>query len=336
MAASYPREMKWSMLDKYGRKIDYLRISLTDRCNLRCIYCMPEEGICHIPREEILGLDEIVRICKCAQALGISKIKLTGGEPLVRKICVPLVKELKAISGISQVTLTTNGILLKEQLPGLMDAGLDALNISLDTLDRETFRQITRRDNIEQVLEGVECALSYPQLKVKLNCVPTFQKEEDLLSLAALAKTHPVHVRFIEMMPIGLGRQFTARGEEQIKQMLEKAYGKMTSVCEILGNGPCHYYSLPEFQGRIGFISALSHKFCSQCNRVRLTSTGYLKGCLQFEDGADLKALLRGGCTDEQLTKALEQTIYNKPQGHNFQEKKTGKEESHIMSQIGG
>lgn len=324
------------MLDQYGRIIDYMRISLTDRCNLRCIYCMPEEGICQIPRTEVLSEDEILRVCSLASELGISRIKLTGGEPLARRICVPLVKELKALPGIQQVTLTTNGILLKEQLPGLMEAGLDAVNISLDTLDAETFRKITRRDELKKVLEGLEAALSYPELKVKVNCVPTFQSQQDLLQVAVLAKENPLHVRFIEMMPIGLGKEFTARDEETVKGLLERAYGPMTPTKETLGNGPCHYYTLENFQGRIGFISALSHKFCSQCNRVRLTSTGYLKGCLQFENGADLKALLRGGVSDALLKETIQKTIYEKPAGHNFQEKKNGTEESHIMAQIGG
>ncbi|MGO4945254.1 GTP 3',8-cyclase MoaA [Blautia sp. Sow4_E7] len=324
------------MLDRYGRNINYLRISLTDRCNLRCVYCMPEEGIHQIPRTEILDTDEIVRVCRAASELGISKIKLTGGEPLVRRICIPLVKELKALPGISQVTLTTNGILLAEQLPELMEAGLDAVNISLDTLAAETFERITRRSALPQVLQGLEKALSYPSLKVKVNCVPTFQPEADLIQIAELARENLLHVRFIEMMPIGLGKEFTARGEEQIKVVLERAYGSMTPTGERLGNGPCHYYTLENFQGRIGFISALSHKFCDSCNRVRLTSTGFLKGCLQFENGADLKALIRGGCSDETLKAAIEKVIYEKPAGHNFQEEKKGNEESHIMAQIGG
>lgn len=324
------------MRDQYGRTIDYMRISLTDRCNLRCIYCMPEEGICQIPREEILGQDEIIKICRLAGELGISRIKLTGGEPLVRKICVPLVRELKALPGIQQVTLTTNGILLKEQLPGLMEAGLDALNISLDTLEAENFRRITRRDELDRTLEGLEAALSYPSLKVKINCVPTFQTDQELLQVTALARENPLHVRFIEMMPIGLGKDFTARDENSVKEILEKTYGSLTPVSEVLGNGPCHYYTLGDFKGKIGFISALSHKFCNQCNRVRLTSTGYLKGCLQFENGVDLKALLRNRASDEILKNALQKAIFEKPAGHNFQEKKNGREESHIMSQIGG
>ena len=324
------------MLDQYGRNIDYMRISLTDRCNLRCIYCMPEEGIRQIPRTELLDQEEILRISRLASELGISRIKLTGGEPLVRRICVPLVKELKALPGIQQVTLTTNGILLKEQLPGLMEAGLDALNISLDTLETENFRRITRRDELDRTLEGLEAALSYSSLKVKINCVPTFQTDQELLQVAALARENPLHVRFIEMMPIGLGREFAARDEKSVKDILEKTYGPLTPVSEILGNGPCHYYTLEGFCGRIGFISALSHKFCNQCNRVRLTSTGYLKGCLQFENGVDLKALLRKGASDEILKSALQKAIFEKPAGHNFQEKKNGREESHIMSQIGG
>ena len=324
------------MLDQYGRNIDYMRISLTDRCNLRCIYCMPEEGIRQIPRTELLDQEEILRISRLASELGISRIKLTGGEPLVRRICVPLVKELKALSGIRQVTLTTNGILLKEQLPELMEAGLDALNISLDTLDPENFQRITRQNELGRTLEGLATALSYPSLKVKVNCVPTFQTDQELLQVAALARENPLHVRFIEMMPIGLGKEFTARNEKSVKDILEKTYGPLTPVSEILGNGPCHYYTLQGFCGRIGFISALSHKFCDQCNRVRLTSTGYLKGCLQFENGVDLKVLLRNGNSDEILKNALQRAIFEKPAGHNFQEKKNGREESHIMSQIGG
>ena len=324
------------MLDQYGRNIDYMRISLTDRCNLRCIYCMPEEGICQIPRMELLDQEEILRISRLASELGISRIKLTGGEPLVRRICVPLVKELKALPGIREVTLTTNGILLKEQLPGLMEAGLDALNISLDTLNPENFQKITRYNELDRTLEGLSTALSYPSLKVKVNCVPTFQTDQELLQVAALARENPVHVRFIEMMPIGLGREFTARDENSVKDILEKTYGPLTPVSEILGNGPCHYYTLERFCGRIGFISALSHKFCQQCNRVRLTSTGYLKGCLQFQNGVDLKVLLRNGASDEILKNALQKAIFEKPAGHNFQEKKNGREESHIMSQIGG
>lgn len=324
------------MLDKYGRTIDYLRISLTDRCNLRCVYCMPEEGIHQIPHTEILTYDEILRISRCAAELGVRKIKLTGGEPLVRKDCAMLTGQLKAIPGIEKVTLTTNGILLGEQLGALTEAGIDAINISLDTLDPELFRQITRRDSLAKVLEGVEAALACPNLSVKLNCVPAVKKKENFVAMAGLAKRYPLHVRFIEMMPIGYGKKFPFQDEESIKAVLEEAYGPMTRIAERFGNGPCHYYKIEGFQGKIGFISAVTHKFCSQCNRVRLTAEGYLKGCLQFQEGTDLRALLRGGCTDAELTEAIRSVIWNKPVSHNFYETQTEQDEVRAMSQIGG
>ncbi len=324
------------MMDKYGRTIDYLRISLTDRCNLRCVYCMPEEGIRQIPRTEILTDDELLRVCRCAAGLGIRKIKLTGGEPLARTGCARLAGMLKAIPGIEKVTLTTNGVLLGEQLDALLEAGVDAVNISLDTLDPELFCRITRRDGLGRVMEGLEAALAHPQLSVKLNCVPVVKNEENFVALAGLAKKYPLHVRFIEMMPIGCGKQFPFQGEESIKAVLEKAYGPMLPVAERFGNGPCHYYRIEGFQGKIGFISAMTHKFCSQCNRVRLTAEGYLKGCLQFQKGRDLRELLRGGGSDEELTETIADVIWNKPVSHNFYEAQTDQDEVRAMSQIGG
>lgn len=324
------------MIDKYGRKIDYLRISLTDRCNLRCVYCMPEEGIHQIPHTEILTYDEILRVCRCMAELGICKIKLTGGEPLARKDCAKLVGMLKALPGIEKVTLTTNGILLGEQLGELMEAGIDAVNISLDTLDPVLFQQITRRDSLDKVLAGLKAALSFPQLTVKLNCVPVINNKENLVELAGLAQKYPMHVRFIEMMPIGYGKQFPFLDEGAIKAVLETAYGPMTPINERFGNGPCHYYKVEGFQGKIGFISAVSHKFCSQCNRVRMTAEGYLKGCLQYQKGIGLREILRGGCSDGELTEAIKSVIWNKPVSHNFYEAQTEQDEMRVMSQIGG
>ena len=320
------------MLDRYGRNIDYLRISLTDRCNLRCIYCMPEEGIRQIPRTELLDTDEIVRICKAASELGISRIKLTGGEPLVRRICTPLVKELKAIPGICQVTLTTNGILLGEQLPGLMEAGLDAVNISLDTLEETTFRKITRRDDFHQVLKGLRAALSYPSLKVKLNCVPTFQSDEELLQVAALARENPLHVRFIEMMPIGLGKEHPGKQQEEVEDILTKHYGTLQPYQKPLGNGPASYYALKDFKGKIGFISALGHCFCETCNRIRITADGHLKTCLHSADGYSLKEALAKEQTAE-LLGIIKSGIACKPEKHLFLEQQG---EQRFMSQIGG
>ena len=324
------------MKDRFGREIDYLRISITDRCNLRCVYCMPENGIAQIPHKEILTYDEITRICRCMTGLGVHKIKLTGGEPLTRKECATLVAMLKNLNGIEKVTLTTNGILLGEQMTGLAAAGIDDINISLDTLDAASFARVTRRENLNQVLEGIEAVLQYPQIGLKINCVPVLEGPENLVSVAGLAKKYPLHVRFIEMMPIGYGREFQFRGEEEICQILEKAYGTMTPVTERYGNGPCHYYKIEGFQGKIGFISAMTHKFCDQCNRVRMTAEGFLKACLQYQTGTDLKGLMRSGCTDKELTEAIQKVIWEKPVSHHFTSKEVDEDEARLMSQIGG
>ena len=285
---------------------------------------------------DILTYEEILRICRCTTDLGIRKIKLTGGEPLVRKGCASLAKQIRAIPGIEKITLTTNGILLADQLDALLDAGIDAINISLDTLDPELFKKVTRRDELEKVFRGIEAALAHPGLSLKINSVPVIKEKDNFVAIAGLAQKYPIHVRFIEMMPIGFGKQFPFQDEESIKAVLEEAYGSMSPVTERLGNGPCHYYEVPGFKGKIGFISAMTHKFCSQCNRVRLTSEGFMKGYLQYQEGTDLRALMRGGCADEQLKDAIYQVIWNKPASHNFYESKTEQDEIRGMSQIGG
>ena len=196
------------MKDQYGRTIDYIRISVTDRCNLRCVYCMPEEGVEQVAHEEILTYQEIVRIAGLCARMGISKVKLTGGEPLVRPRIPGLIRQIKEIPGIQKVTLTTNGILLKDQMQELAESGLDSLNISLDTLDRECFCKITRRDLLDGTLDGIKEAMKYPEVQLKINCVPLGLEEQDLCGIAEFARKNPVHVRFIEMMPIGYGSSF--------------------------------------------------------------------------------------------------------------------------------
>ncbi len=326
------------MLDRCSRTIDYIRISVTDRCNLRCVYCMPEDGIQWVPHNAVLSYEEILRLCRIFARLGLSKIKLTGGEPLVRRGMDRLISDMKAIDGIRCVTLTTNGLLLSEQIEGLVQAGLDGVNISLDTLDPQQFKEITRRDGLDKVLAGLYAALSYPGLNVKLNCLPMGRNDEQLVPLAGLAKDAPLSVRFIEVMPIGLGKTLTHRSEEDVKAILEAAYGPMTPYeGKRLGNGPCHYFELPGFTGKVGFISAISHQFCDQCNRVRLTSEGFLKTCLQYEIGVDLKALMNEGFDDDYIAQAISETIFNKPSQHHFAD--TSGEtalEQHVMSQIGG
>ena len=237
------------MRDLWNREIDYIRISVTDRCNLRCVYCMPEEGIESISHDRILTFDEIARICRVMAQSGLKKIKLTGGEPLIRRGIVSLVRQLKEVPGIEQVTLTTNGILLEEMADDLVSSGIDAVTVSLDTLDRERFRQMTRRDELPRVLEGIRAMRRHPQIPLKINCLLQ-EPEKDLLAVANLARIQPVHVRFIEVMPIGYGRQMKFVKEEHLRELLMKHYGTLTPCGDVLGNGPAVYFSLEGFQGK--------------------------------------------------------------------------------------
>ena len=325
------------MLDQHGREIEYLRISVTDRCNLRCRYCMPEEGIPLTAREQLLDYEEFLRVASAAVELGIVHFKVTGGEPLLRRGCTAFIRRLKALPGVARVTLTTNGLLLAAVLDELLAAGLDGVNISLDTLDRAQFKAITRRDELDRVLAGLNAALDCPGLNVKINCLPMGSNDDQLAPMVELARERPLSVRFIEVMPIGLGKSLTHRSEEDVRAILERAFGPMTPFHGKLGNGPCHYFSLPGFVGKVGFISALSHQFCGECNRVRLTSEGFLKTCLQYELGVNLKTLLDDGRDDAFIAEAVRQAIYNKPLQHHFADT-SGEQalEHHGMSQIGG
>lgn len=326
------------MIDRCGRTIDYLRISVTDRCNLRCIYCMPENGVKLVDRSFLLREEEILRICRIMAELGITKIKLTGGEPLLHVRMPELVEQIKAIPGIKKVTLTTNGILLKDQIAKLAEAGLDAVNVSLDTRNRECFQKITRRDFLDQSLEGIKETLCYPEVLVKINCVPLGIQGQDICQVAELAKENPVHVRFIEMMPIGCGTEFHGMSEKELTDILEAEFGPLKVYQgEPLGNGPSRYYEVQGFQGKLGFISAVSHKFCSECNRIRLTSQGFLKTCLQYSAGRDLREIMRNGGTDDELKDVIREALNEKPNGHHFLEKaKEDDTEKLCMSQIGG
>jgi len=323
------------MFDDYGRNIDYVRISLTDRCNLRCVYCMPEEGVQLLPHDDMLTFDEIVCLCRLFADLGIKKIKLTGGEPLCRLNASGLIKQIKELSGIEQVTLTTNGVELHKYWADLCAAGLDAINISLDTLDKELYHQITRRDKLDAVVENIIMAAESKQIPVKINCVP-MRQEQKLYDVASLAKDYDVHVRYIEMMPIGQGKDFEFYSREATVALLEKQYGKLIPCDEKLGNGPAEYYTVDGFKGKIGFISAVSHKFCHQCNRVRLTAEGFLKTCLQYDKGVELRSLLRSTASDDEIKQAIRMAIANKPFAHHFDEAATETDEQKTMSQIGG
>ena len=325
------------MKDQYGRQINYMRVSVTDRCNLRCIYCMPEEGIKQVSHQDILTYDEIVQIVKAAAAVGITRIKLTGGEPLVRKNLAGLVEALRAVPGIEEVTVTTNGILLKEQIGKLAKAGISAVNISVDSLDPDMYASIARKDALAAVLEGMEAAVSCPGLKVKINCVPLKGlNEEEWVRLAQIARERPIDVRFIEMMPMGLGRDFQGSSQKEVLGRLRETFGPEQYLGGNFGNGPATYVHFNGFAGKIGFISALSHKFCSECNRIRMTAEGFLKPCLQYASGEDLREMIRNGASEEELIRAINRTIYYKPACHHFEVDDSAEFEHKKMFRIGG
>ena len=321
--------------DTFGRTINYMRISITDRCNLRCRYCMPG-GIDCLPMGELLTCGEIGAVCAQAAALGIDRFKITGGEPLVRNDCSRLISVIRKTPGVSQVTMTTNGVLLGEYLDELLEAGLDAVSISLDTLDPESFASITGRDELERVLKSIRMAAG--RLPVKINCVIQSGVNEDTpVQIVRFAKELPVDVRFIEMMPIGSGRDYRTIPNQVIKEQLEKVYGKASLDERVHGNGPAVYCNLPGFTGSVGFISAVHGKFCAGCNRIRLTSTGDLKPCLCFADAIPLKPVLRNGGPDRdgRIRALIRQAVLAKPGMHCFEVREKITEERK-MAQIGG
>jgi len=328
------------MTDRLNREINYLRISVTDCCNLRCTYCMPTQEVVWMKHEDLLRYEEIIRLCRLFAQTGISRVRLTGGEPLMRRELCRLVAGIRTVPGIERVSLTTNGTRLKELLPRLVQAGLTGVNISLDTLDRRQYAAITQRDALEQVLSGLTAALDSP-LTVKLNCVAKQDNDDQLVPLAELARGHDIAVRFIELMPVGRGGRFPGRTEQEIRAILEHALGPMEPVTEsmtkTLGAGPGHYFAIPGFRGKVGFISAVSHPFCGSCNRVRLTASGFLKTCLQYETGVDLRALLRSGVEDARILDAIRTAIQEKPAQHHFgQYAGQVGDETRNMNQIGG
>ena len=329
------------MKDSHERQIDYIRISVTDRCNLGCIYCRPD-GVPSCESDRLLDREELLRLCRCFAGLGISKIKITGGEPLVRSDVSEIIASMKKIPGIENITLTTNGILLSGQISDLVKAGLDGVNISIDSLDEECYRKICGKNELKNVIEGIDAALKYPDLLVKVNCVPLKGINDDqLVQIALLAKSRNMHVRFIEIMPMGYGRGFACLTEDEVKRILQENLSEtLIPYKHKLGNGPGHYYEIPGFTGKIGFISAVSHKFCGECNRIRLTCDGFLKACLQYNIGCDLRTMIKERASDAMLTEAMKATIYNKPKCHQFERKNEWEaaeaREERGMSQIGG
>lgn len=336
--------------DSFGRRIDYLRISLTDRCNLRCMYCMPPEGVAWKPHEEILTLEEIERFAAIAVEEGISKIRLTGGEPLVRKGVVGHVRRLKQLTGLEAIALTTNGTLLERYAAPLVEAGLTRVNISLDSLDPAVFEHVTRGGKLADALAGLDAAFEAGMGPVKVNVVVVRGLDQDLLGFARMTFDRPVHVRFIEYMPVGevgeggcdsAGGGWTEADHVPADEILQRlaAEGITTGIGAPEpvsredapgGWGPARYYRFPGAAGTVGVITPLSHHFCGECNRLRLTADGRLRACLFSDDEVDVRSVLRGG-TDDDVRAVILAALASKPASHSM---RIGTVRG--MSQIGG
>lgn len=324
------------MKDERGREITYMRISVTNQCNYRCSFCVPDDAKVVSHAQAVLTDEQILKIVRAAKKLGIHTFRITGGEPLVRKNIVDLIKRIKQED--TKVYLSTNGFLLEDKLEDLQKAGLDGMNISFCSTDENEYQSITKTNkaNMEKVKRAIIKA-SQMGFKTKVNCVPIQgANETHLVDIAKIAKEHPVDVRFIEMMPIGQGKAFQMIDNKIVLANLEAFYGKATPNLQVQGNGPASYYDFTNFKGKIGLISANSCNFCENCNRVRITSDGWLKLCLCYEDGIDLKTALKHE-TIEELVEIMRQTIIKKPKEHDFtNQKKQENDEKRFMTQIGG
>jgi cyclic pyranopterin phosphate synthase len=325
------------MRDSYEREIHYLRVSLTDRCNFRCVYCMPEKGVLFHPHSHHLSDDELIRVIRIMATLGFDRIRLTGGEPTVRPNLVPLVEAIARTPGIREIAMTTNGMRLEQIAQPLAQVGLKRVNISIDTLDAERFTKITRFGKLESVWRGIMAAQEAGLTPIKLNAVIVRgYNEEDLLELARLTLDRPWDMRFIEMMPLGSIADFQIESivtAAEMKTRIEQEFGALVPLSWD-GHNPARPYRLPGGQGTIGFISSVSAPFCEGCDRVRLTSDGRLRLCLLRDDEVDLLELLRGGATDAELQERISRGVYLKPWGHGLASNVIA--ESRIMSQIGG
>ena len=333
------------LIDNSGREISYLRVSITDRCNYRCIYCRPEEQFEFIPHEEILRYEEIVEIIEEAVNLGVTKVRITGGEPLVRKGVVNFIKKLRKIKKLEDISLTTNGFFLSEYAEKLKDAGLNRVNISLDSLQEEKYKKITRGGSLEKVLKGINSALKAGLLSIKINTVLIRGiNDDEVEDFVRLTLGRPLNIRFIEFMPSGEEaiNEFEDKfiSVQEIKEKLIKKY-LLNPIKVSTANGPAKYYQIKDGQGTIGFITALSQHFCKTCNRIRLTSEGKLRPCLFSNMEVDIKQAIRNAKTDNKIIRRkiiknnIREAISIKPEGHKLNEKFSNID-SFKMSKIGG
>ena len=327
-----------SLVDGFRRAITYLRISVTDKCNLRCVYCMPEEGLQWLHRDEILSYEEIARIVTAAARVGVRSVRITGGEPLVRRDLWHLIEQLRAIPGIDDISLSTNGILLADQAADLDRAGLNRVNISLDTLREDRFTAIARRPGLDLVLAGINAAIAHNLGPVKINCVVMRGRNDDEISaFAALTRKLPIFVRFIEVMPVHENVAQQASEYVSSEEILERlrADGAFHPVELAHGNGPARYVAFEGAPGAVGVISPLSHDYCERCNRVRLSADGRLKLCLFGDQHVDLRSPLRAGADLNELGTIMQDAMFIKPERHHL---KLGETSSRMraFSEIGG
>lgn len=327
------------LTDKFGRKINYLRLAVTDRCNLRCFYCMPEEGNNWLSRSELLSWEEMLRLCQITVEMGVSKIRITGGEPFVRKDIMPFLSELSALKGLDELTITTNGVVTAPLVPELKKLGIRSVNLSLDTLDRQRFLDITHRDELDKVLTTMHTLIAHG-IQVKINAVVMEHKNiGDIIPLVALTKDLPVSVRFIEEMPFNGGAQHYATlawDHLQILHEIKTTYPTLQKIADP-ANSTAYNYHIPGHMGDLGIIAAYTRSFCGTCNRIRLTPQGTLKTCLYDNGGPNLKDLLRAGGTDEAIQAAIMQAVAGKAKDGHEAERTTHPHGVHeSMAMIGG
>ena len=330
--------MAISLIDGFSRPITYLRVSVTDKCNLRCIYCMPEGGLPWLQRAEILSYEEIAQIVRAGASIGVRTIRLTGGEPLVRRNLSRLVAAIAAVPEIDDIALSTNALLLEAQLDELVAAGLRRVNVSLDTLRADRFEVIARRPGLDAVMRAIDSAVKAGLTPVKINCVVMRGKNEDELSdFAELTRERAIFVRFIELMPVhenlGLQRDAYVSSDEILERI--SAIGELRPVSGPAGNGPARYFALPGAAGAVGVISPLSHDYCERCNRVRLTADGRLRLCLFGDHAFDLRSPLRKGATNDELASILRSAMLIKPERHHLRLGETASR-MRAFSEIGG
>src|SRR5215472_12504434 len=312
--------MSLALIDNFGRTHDNLRISVTDRCNIRCFYCMPEENVKFEAREQILTFEEIERFVRVAVGLGVRKLRITGGEPLVRKDLATLIRKLSAIPGVEDLALTTNGVLLAAQAQQLYDAGLRRINIHLDTLDRERFYKITRRDQLDKVIEGIEACRRIGYGPIKINAVAVRNLvEPDIVPLAQFGRERGVEIRYIEFMPLdaqGLWERPRVLTADDMIGMLEREIGPLEEIPDRDPRAPATEYRFKDGIGRVGFIASVSRPFCLNCNRIRLTADGHVRYCLFAIEETDVRSLLRGCASDEAIADAVRACVKGKWIGH--------------------